>query len=107
MRRYPETASPRYLAAPVAVAGVVGGTALGVVGLATGVARGWWWPTLGFAAPVGYASLVTLGGLVEGRHLPLPARVRLPAVLATLHMAWGTGFLTRSTRRGKRKGSLL
>ncbi len=102
MRRYPETVSPRYLAAPVAVVGVVGGAAVGAVGLVTGLTRGWWWPTLGWVGPLGYGALITLGAAVEGRHLPLSARLRLPAVLATMHLAWGTGFLARSTRRRAR-----
>lgn len=29
-----------------------------------------------------------------GRDLEPAARVRVPVVLATMHMSWGTGFLT-------------
>lgn len=88
MARYPETATPRYLAPPLAVLGVAGGTVVGLVGLVTGVR-----PLLaGFLAPSGYLVLVVAGALTAGR-LPIAARIRLPAVLVTTHMAWGAGFL--------------
>jgi glycosyltransferase involved in cell wall biosynthesis len=88
MARYPETATPRYLAPPLAVLGVAGGSVAGLVGLVTGVR-----PLLaGFLAPAGYLMMVVAGVLTAGR-LPIAARIRLPAVLVTTHMAWGTGFL--------------
>jgi succinoglycan biosynthesis protein ExoA len=88
MVRYPETASARYLAPPVAVLGVAGGTMAGLIGLITGVRL----LTAGFLAPAGYLLLVIAGALTAGR-LPIAARLRLPAVLATTHFAWGSGFL--------------
>ena len=48
--RHPETVSLRYLAAPVAVIGVILGISLGVVGLLVGLP---WLAVLGFAAPAG------------------------------------------------------
>ncbi len=94
VRRHPDTVSARYLAAPVAVAGVAIGTAAGLAA-AAGAPR---WLGLGWLAPLGYAGLVTVGGLAEGAGLPLAARVRLPVVLATMHGAWGTGFLSSPRR---------
>jgi succinoglycan biosynthesis protein ExoA len=88
MARYPETATPRYLAPPLAVLGVAGGTVAGLIGLVAGVR-----PLLaGFLTPAGYLVLVVAGALTAGR-LPIAARIRLPAVLVTTHMAWGIGFL--------------
>ena len=88
IRRHPETASPRYLAPPVAVLGIAGGTLAALLGLVTGsrVLR------VGVAAPLGYAALVTGGAVTAG---PMPARARawLPVVLAATHLSWGAGFL--------------
>ena len=94
MRRHPETVSRasalRYLAPPAALVGVVGGAALGALGSTVGP-RGLRW---GWLAPAGYATLVTLGGAVLGRGLPPAAHASLPGVYATMHMAWGAGFLS-------------
>ncbi len=89
IRRYPETASVRYLAPPVAVSGIVVGTGLGLLGLRLGsrVLRA------GFAAPLGYLGLILAGSLVTSRSMSDAARVRLPLVLVATHLAWGTGFL--------------
>jgi glycosyltransferase involved in cell wall biosynthesis len=92
-RRHPDTLSARYLAAPVAVLGVVFGTLLGLLSI-DGVA----WLAIGWLAPLGYVVLILGGSLVVGRGLSPGAWVRLPLVLATMHMAWGTGFLTSPRR---------
>ncbi|MFL6064824.1 MAG: glycosyltransferase family 2 protein [Friedmanniella sp.] len=86
VRRHPETASLRYLAPPVAVLGIAGGTLAGVVGAATGSRL----LKVGFAAPLGYLALVTGGALTAGR-LPLRARAWLPVVLSATQRAWGSG----------------
>ncbi|MCU1678155.1 MAG: glycosyl transferase family 2, partial [Frankiales bacterium] len=65
-----------------AVLGIVAGTVAG--------AAGW---RLGWAAPAGYVALVVAGAAVVGRSLPRAALIRLPVALATMHLAWGTGFL--------------
>jgi succinoglycan biosynthesis protein ExoA len=83
MRRHEGTVSLRYLAPPVTVLAVAGGT---IAGLA-----GW---RAGFVAPLGYLTGVLVGGAVAGRHLPARARLLLPPVLVTMHWAWGYGFLT-------------
>jgi glycosyltransferase involved in cell wall biosynthesis len=94
MRRHPETASRlsalRYFAPPAAVIAVSAGSAAGVVGSALDVRA----LKLGWLAPAGYLALVTAGAAVTGRGLPRAAHLRLPLVLATMHGAWGTGFLT-------------
>ena len=94
MRRHPETvrgaSALRYLAPPAALVGVVAGTAAAAVAAAGGPR----WLALGALAPAGYAALVVGGAAVEGRGLPPGAALRLPAVIATMHGAWGYGFLT-------------
>lgn len=89
-RRHPETISVRYLAAPATVAGVAIGAVIGVIGSATRHHR---LAALGWAAPMGY----TLGNLAAsawiGRGESTAVRVRIPAALATMHLAWGAGFL--------------
>lgn len=94
MRRHPETrrmpGSLRYLAPPATVLAVVAGTALGAAGVVTHRR----WLAAALAAPAGYAGLVLVGSAVIGSGLPGRARLRLPLVLATMHGAWGWGFLT-------------
>jgi glycosyltransferase involved in cell wall biosynthesis len=93
MRRHPETVSRasalRYFAPPAAVIGVAVGTTAGAIGSTSGPR----WLRWGWLAPIGYAALVTVGGAVLGRGLPLGAHARLPLVYATMHAAWGVGFL--------------
>lgn len=85
MREHQGTASARYLAPPAAVLAVAAGTVLGVAG---------WRPAL--VAPLGYAAAVLAGSAVVGRDLPPRAQAWLPVVLATMHGAWGVGFLSSS-----------
>ncbi|MGC4175562.1 glycosyltransferase family 2 protein [Demequina sp.] len=88
-RVHPDSKSLRYLAAPIAALAVAGGLVLGVVGLATGLSL----LALGFVAPVGYLAGVLLASATHVRDLPLRSLLLLPGVLATMHMAWGTGYL--------------
>ena len=90
VRRHPGTVSLRYLAAPVAVTAVGVGAVAGLIATAGGPR----WLALGWLAPLGYTAMVTVGGLLEGRGLPPSARIRVPLVLATMHSAWGVGYLT-------------
>lgn len=76
----------RYLAAPAALAINV----LGLLG-------GFLWPPL-WLAPGSYLVGITLGGLVIGRHEGPAVAARVPAVLATMHMSWGWGFVTSGRR---------
>lgn len=89
VRTHPDSRSVRYLAAPVAAVAVMAGAVLGIVGLATGLT----WLAAGFLAPVGYVAGVLVAAATHARDLPLGSLVRLPGVLATMHMAWGTGYL--------------
>lgn len=96
VRRHPDTISARYLAAPVAVAGVSVGSALGLLGAFGGPS----WCNIGWLAPAGYLGLIVIGSLMVGRGLPIAAWWRLPVVLATMHGSWGVGFLS-GTKRSK------
>lgn len=83
MRRHSGTVSPRYLAAPVVVVAVGGGTLTGLLG-----------NRAGFLLPAGYAVSMVGGAWLTGRDLPPRALAALPAVYATMHLSWGVGFLT-------------
>lgn len=89
IRRYPATASPRYLAPPAAVLGVAGGALLSLLAL-LGRSR---LATLGAVGPAGYGAIVLGGSALAGRGLPWRSRLWLPVVVASMHMAWGIGFL--------------
>ncbi|OYN87871.1 glycosyl transferase family 2 [Parenemella sanctibonifatiensis] len=101
VRRHPETATLRYLAPPVATAGVAVGSVVAPVGILGLLGRGplarvrWLavLATLAIAAPIGYAAIVTAGAALLRRELPWRVRWRLPAVLACMHLSWGAGFL--------------
>ncbi|MDQ3973750.1 MAG: hypothetical protein M3276_05355, partial [Actinomycetota bacterium] len=41
---------------------------------------------------------------LAGRRLPLAVAARLPAVFATMHHAWGAGFLSRWRAAPRRAG---
>jgi hypothetical protein len=95
MRTHEGTASLRYLAAPLAVLGIALGTVLTVLGLV--------WPPLALGAvlPLGYFVAVVVAGVgVVGRGLSPGVRLRLPVVLAAMHLSWGLGFLTSPASLG-------
>jgi succinoglycan biosynthesis protein ExoA len=104
-RRYPDTVNRRYLAAPAATAANLIGAVAGVIGVAGIAAQS---PpaveylALGFVIPAVYLAGVTGAAALLARDLPLGVRWRVPAVLATMHMTWGLGFLT-SPRKFARK----
>lgn len=89
-RRHPETVSARYLAPPLALIAVTGGTIVGIAGLVTGSRA---MAALGLAMPAGYAVANALATGRAARTLPPEVATRLPAVFATMHAAWGAGFL--------------
>lgn len=98
VRRHPDTLSARYLAAPVAVSGVAAGIVLAGVGAAT---RQPWLAAIGLAAPLGYAALTVAASAQSALTQPRLSRAeaaRLPAVYATMHGAWGLGFLRGLSR---------
>ena len=89
VRRYPETATVRYLAPPLTLLGVLTGSVAGLLGVIidSRLLR------VGFLAPAGYLALIIGGSLVTARPMSAAARLRLPLVLAATHLAWGAGFL--------------
>jgi len=104
-RRYPETVNRRYLAAPAATALNIAGCAVGIVGLASlaqGTVPALHWLILGFVVPAVYAAGVTAVTAAFARDLPIAVRVRVPLVLAAMHMCWGAGFLCSPRRLVKR-----
>ena len=97
-RQHAGTINPRYLAPPAAVLVMVLGVLAGIAGLggllsgAAGI-----WPailTCGFAVPALYMAGVIGVAALALRHLRLGVAARVPGVLATMHIAWGAGFLT-------------
>jgi succinoglycan biosynthesis protein ExoA len=105
-RRYPETVNLRYLAPPAAAALNAVGCVLGIAGLAGiagGAAPAVRYLAFGFALPVAYLAGVTAVSAVLARGLPAAARVRVPVVLAAMHMCWGAGFLTSPRRLSPRR----
>ena len=105
VREHPETASFRYLAPPAAAALVTAGLLTGLAGLAALAASGptaAQWLTVALVIPLGYLAGVTAVAAALARGVPAKVRARIPLVLAAMHMAWGTGFLT-SPRRLHRK----
>lgn len=99
MRRHPETVSLRYLAPPVAVAGLAAGTGGGLLGLAV---RDRWLSSF-LLAPIVYI-LFLFGATASMRDLPPAARLRFPLVLAIMHICWGAGFL-RGNPENQRAGT--
>lgn len=95
MRRYPGTASLRYLAPPATVVAIGLGVGLGVIGRATGNRL---LAVAGASAPVGYAGLVLAAGATAPASLPPRARAWVPVVLAVTHLSWGSGFLVGPPR---------
>jgi hypothetical protein len=98
-RQHSGTINLRYLAPPVTLLVIAAGLVAGLVGLAGGVIGSWpalSWLTLGFLAPAAYLAGIMAVTAAAARALAGPALARLPAALATMHMAWGLGFLTSS-----------
>lgn len=90
-RRHPSTLSLRYLAAPVTLVAIGGGLALALV---AGVSGNRSLATAGLLPGAVYATGNLLASALTGARIA-DARiaVRLPAVFATMHGAWGAGFL--------------
>lgn len=86
IRKHPGTANLRYLAPPTMLVAVVGGL----------VAAVFWWPAL--ILPVGYLAAVLGASALTAKGLPLRAALSLPVVYATMHLAWGLGFVTSRRR---------
>ncbi len=95
--RYPATASPRYLAPPVAVAAMALAVVVALVGLLAGV------PALlaALVVPGAYLVGVLVAAVVAGRGLRARAAWRFPAVLVVMHVCWGAGFLRGGAGRSR------
>jgi Glycosyl transferase family 2 len=97
-RQHSGTINPRYLAPPVAVLAMALGALAGMVGLAgliSGAAGAW--PAAaacGLAVPALYVAGILGVAAMATRYLRRSAVAWVPAVLATMHIAWGIGFLT-------------
>lgn len=103
-RMHAGTINLRYLAPPAVVAAILIGAVAGVAGglaLAAGAGGIWPWVLLaGLSAPALYLlGILTVTGLaaktLRGRELAV-----LPLALITMHLSWGTGFLTSPRRLG-------
>ena len=80
--RHKGSINARYLAPPVALAAVAAGLVGGLV----------WRPL--WAIPAAYAVGAGVGGVAIARGEGPGVALRVPGVLATMHMSWGWGFLT-------------
>ncbi|MBD8078062.1 glycosyltransferase family 2 protein [Cellulosimicrobium arenosum] len=89
VRREPRTAGLRYLAPPALVLAL----ALSVLTLVVGASLAAPWVRLGLAVPVLYALAVLVASWHASRRETLRIAALLPAVLVTMHLAWGAGFL--------------
>ncbi len=100
-RRHPSTLSVRYLAAPVTVATI----AAGLGAAAVGVMRGRGSVVLAGLAPLAvYAAGNVAASVWTGARIAdPPAALRLPAVFATMHGAWGVGFWRGGAGGGTRR----
>lgn len=81
LRDNPASLKARQMAAPVLVAGLTGSA------VAAAATRRPWilLPWLGYGAAL-------VAGAAAAKNQPLATRLRLPAVFATMHLAWGSGF---------------
>jgi glycosyltransferase involved in cell wall biosynthesis len=83
VRLHPRSLRLRQLAAPAFVLGLAGSVALAATG--HGVAA--------LVVPVAYLALLAGATVVEALRRRDPAVLLFPAAVATMHLAWGTGFL--------------
>lgn len=86
VQQHPESVNARYLAPPVAV-----------VTLAAATVGGLAWRPL-WLVPLSYATAIAVGGMAIGAEHGPRVAARVPAVLATMHLSWGAGYL-RGTGR--------
>lgn len=87
LRRHPGSVRWRQLVPPAALSANVAALMLG-----------WWWPAA-LAVPAVYAAATVAASALSP--VPWSIRTRLPLVFATMHHAWGVGFLV-GTRTGSR-----
>ncbi|HEX8972924.1 glycosyltransferase family 2 protein [Oryzihumus sp.] len=85
-RTHSGTINARYLAPPLALAGMIFGA---VTGLA--------WPAA-WLVPLAYLVLTTVGGLAIRAGIGWRERLLLPVIIPTMHLSWGWGFLSSRVR---------
>lgn len=95
-RRHPGSLRWRQMVAPATVSSCLAGAVVAASG------RRW-----GLLPAGAYAVGVTTASVMAGRRLPAGVALRLPVVFATMHGAWGLGFLTSPRRLGDTVTSTL
>ena len=83
LRRHPGSRRWRHCAAPLLTAALAGSAVLGAAGA----------PGLAAVLPLGYAGALGAAALVLAFRRRSAAALLLPPVLASMHLAWGAGFL--------------
>lgn len=83
MRHHRDSVRWHYLVPPVTVLGLLAGAALVLLG-----------QPVGWLAPAAYGAANLAASAVLGTKLRPAEAVRMPLVLATMHLCWGWGFLT-------------
>ena len=68
-----------------------------VVAIAAGAVGGFVWRPL-WLVPAAYVAAVAVGGTAISAGKAPGVRLRVPPVLATMHIAWGLGFLASRIR---------
>jgi succinoglycan biosynthesis protein ExoA len=91
VRKFPKTASLRYLAAPL-VTGALAGSA-GTLGVNAVLLHSAAVAAVAAALPAAYAGVIVVGALASRRGLTAKATAWYPLVLVTMHTSWGSGFL--------------
>jgi glycosyltransferase involved in cell wall biosynthesis len=92
LRRHPRSLRARQAIAP-----------LTVVANAAGVVVGLTFDRRALLVSALYVGATLAASAVAGRDLDAPARARLPLVFATMHHAWGLGFLRGPSRGAARR----
>ena len=90
LRQHPASLRLRHLAAPLLVSGLAVSALLAPVGAPWEAAA---------ALPLAYLFVLAIGSLAVGIRRREPAALLLPAILATMHLGWGTGFFLPFRRR--------
>jgi succinoglycan biosynthesis protein ExoA len=109
-RQHPGTVNLRYLAPPLTAAAIGAGMIAGLAGLAGRAVGAHRWPALltsGLVMPAGYTAAITGIAVRARRDLPRRVAARLPVALATMHLCWGTGFLTSPRGLAAASGRLM
>lgn len=90
IRRYPQTASMRYLAPPAVVLATGASFGLGLLARKINSAL---LAKFSLLAPMSYLGGIIFGSATIKEPLTTKSRVLLPLVLAVMHLSWGAGFL--------------